>query len=133
MAYELHLDNHVFSGIFAATTINPRSAVRIAGTTVPLAIPVASSLDVVDGVTGAGTTASGAQTVVYFDGNVVKMKAGASLGAGQDVAVGSSNGVVWGGAASIFAASLHWIVGKSLAPAATGEIVSVFVKTRRAV
>lgn len=130
MAYELHLDDHAHSGVAAATTITPRHPVNIAGTSVPLVVPVASSNLVVDGVTGAATTASGAQAVVYFDGNVVKMVAAASLGAGADVSVGTTvTGAVWGG--SIFAASGHWCIGKSLSTAAAGEVVSVFVKPRK--
>lgn len=130
MGYELHLDNHAYSGVFAATTITPRHPVTIAGTSVPLVIPCASLNIAVDGVTGAGTTASGAQTVVYFDGNVVKVRAAASLGAGAQVSVGTTVG---GAVAPAVAASgvLKWEVGKSLSTGAAGEIVSIFVKTRQ--
>lgn len=130
MAYEVHLDEHAFSGVTAATTITPHHPVFVGGTTIPYVVPCASNNIAIDGVTGAGTTASGAQAVVYFDGNVVKIKAAASLGAGADVTVGSTvTGSVWGG--SVFAASAHWVVGRSLSTAAAGEFVSVFVKTRK--
>lgn len=129
MAYEIHLDEHVFSGVFAATTITPRHPVTLGGTTVPYVVPCASLNAQVDGVTGAGTTASGAQVVVYFDGNVVKLKAAASVGAGAQVSVGTT---VTGAVSPAVAASgvLKWELGKSLSTAAAGELVSVFVKPR---
>lgn len=132
MAFDLHLESHQLSGGIAGTTLIPRTPVRTAGTSGLILLPLASMGDVGIGFTGLATTASGAVPVVYFDGNIVKAKAGASMGAGVEVALGSTNGTLWPvTAASTFVASAHVVLGTNLAPAAAGEVCSVHVRVRR--
>lgn len=132
MAFETHLDDHVFPGGVAATQILPRTAVKVAGTSALLFFPAASNNEEAIGVTGAATTAAGEIPVVYFDGNIVKMLAGAATAynTGAAVSVGSVNGVV---IPQAITASGHWELGKVVSyAAAASEVVSVFVKIKKA-
>lgn len=132
MAFELHLESHQLSGGLAATALLPRTPVKSAGTSGLLLIPLATMADVAIGITGAATHLAGEVPVCYFDGNVVKAKAGASMGAGVEVTLGSTNGTLWPvTAASTFAASAHIVLGTNLAPAAAGEICSIHVRVRK--
>ena len=135
MAFELHQDKEQFP-VKAGTDIIPRSAVKLGGTSVLLAIPIATAAEEPFGVTHTatylGSQVDGAadQAAVYFRGNVMKMKAAGSVGAGADVFVASTNQGV--GPSGIITASAHWIIGKTVSAAAAGEVVSVYVNPRRA-
>lgn len=129
MAFEQHLHAHTLPGAAAATTLVPRTPVKLGGTSALLIIPAASANEEPFGVTGAATHLAGEVPVVYFDGNIVKAVAIASTGAGALLSVGSTNGGV---IPQAITASAHWVVGQSLSPAAAGEIVSVFVKVKKA-
>ena len=132
MAFEQHLHAHTLPGAAAATLLIPRTPVKLGGTSGLLVLPAASNNEEVFGVTGAATHSAGEPPVVYFDGNIVKCKAGAATAynAGAAVSVGSTNGVV---IPQAITASAHWIIGNLMSSAsAAGEIVSVFVKPRKA-
>jgi hypothetical protein len=138
MAFELIRPGHQ-QPIVAGSPILPRQAVQLGGTSGLLAFPAASMNVRPFGVNGGATAgvASGAALpgetfTVYEELNVVKAKAGASLGAGAEVAVGSDNGTFWPvAAASLFAASGHWTVGIAETPAGVGEVFSLYVKPRK--
>jgi hypothetical protein len=69
---------------------------------------------------------------IYEDANIVKAVAAASVGAGVEVMVGSSNGALYDSTASLFAASGHWAVGLSLTAANAGEVFALEIKVRKA-
>lgn len=142
MAYELIRPGHQQS-IEAATQILPRQAVTLVGTNRIMAAPAASMNLRPHGVNGVATQGNASSVrgpvfgvdekfTVYEELNIVKAKAGASLGAGAEVAVGSNNGTFWPvAAASLFAASGHWTVGVAMTPAAADEVFSLYVKPRK--
>lgn len=139
MAAELHRPGHQLS-VKAASAINPRSAVQLVGTSELLAIPAASTNLRPFGVTGGGTAgASGIlsndQITVYEEGNIVKVRAAASLGVGAEVGVNSASGGAAGFSpvtpASLGASGVAvWSSGQALSPAAAGEYFSLYVKPR---
>lgn len=65
----------------------------------------------------------------FLSGNVEKVVAGASLGHGADIGIGSTNGAL----APIVGASgvAKWRVGKSMTAAAVGETFSLYVAPRQ--
>lgn len=130
MSYELHQDKHQFPAPYAATGFQNRMPVKFVGTNVLNVAPIATAADVVVGVTGAATYATGESVVVYFSQNVIKCRANGSVGVGADVFVSSTNGGV--GPSGIIVASAHYILGQSLTTANAGEIVSVFINPRKA-
>lgn len=138
MAFELIRPGHQLP-VVAGSPINPRTVVQLGGTSGLLAFPAGSMNVRPFGVNGAATqglasvSLPGEVFTVYEELNIVKAKAGASLGAGAEVAVGSDNGTLWPvAAASLFAASGHWAVGIAMSPAGAGETFSVYVKPRKA-
>lgn len=137
MAFELIRPGHQLS-VVAGSPILPRSAVTLGGTSGLLAFPAGSMNVKPFGMNGAATQGlasaalPGEVFTVYEELNIVKAKAGASLGAGAEVAVGSANQTFWPvAAASLFAASGHWTVGVALTPAAADETFSLYVKPRK--
>lgn len=138
MSFQLHRPGHQ-QAFIAASAINPKTPVRFAGTSVLFLLPCGTNADRPFGVTGAATAgASGlnqGETVTVFEElNIVRAVAGASMGVGQEVFLGSSNGILMPAlAASLFSASGHWVVGiTESAPQAAGEIFSLYVKPRKA-
>lgn len=128
MAFVLHRPGHQFP-IVAATLIKPRHPVALGGTSGLLAVPVPSSNTKLFGFTGEATSLAGDAVTIYESCNVVKAVAGASLGAGAAVTMGSINGVQ----VPLTAASgtLQWQHGESLSPAAAGEVFSLYVNARQ--
>lgn len=136
MAYELIRPGHQETFNSAGSIINPRQPVRLGGTSALLAMPAASMNVEPVGVNGAATVGNPSVVnesfTVYEELNIVKAIAGASVGVDAEMAVGSSNGTLWPvAAASLFAASGHFTVGKSRTPAAAGEVFSLYVKPRK--
>lgn len=117
--------------IEAATLLNPFTPIKLAGTSGLLALPVATSTDRPYGITGAGTIPANEIVAAFERGNEVKAIGGASAGAGQPLYVGSTNGVVVGGGASLFAASAHWEIGLSAMPVRAGERFTIIVDPRK--
>lgn len=116
--------------IEAATLLNPFTPVKFGGTSSLLAFPCATGADRPYGITGAGTTPAGEIAAVFERGNECKAIGGASLGAGQPVYVGSTNGVLAGG--SIFSASGHWEIGVTAMPIRAGERFTCIIDPRKA-
>ena len=84
------------------------------------------------GFTTATVASPGDEVSVAFSG-VIKGIAGASLGAGAVVGVGSTNGVLApfaasGGAASVNQVAVRWGVGIALKNAAAGDVFPVLLK-----
>lgn len=138
MAHELHVPQHTKSYL-AASAILPRQAVKKAGTSVLFVLPAGTCADRPFGLIGPATVGAsglndGEQVAVYHDQNIVKAIAGASFGVGQEMMVGSTNGILMPAlAASLFAASGHWTVGTSETPAAAAnEVFSLYVQPRKA-
>ena len=115
----------------AATTLLPKQLVRLVGTNTPLVAPCATTSHEPFGHVDA-TYAAGEIAAVYEEANYRKVVAGASLGVG-DVVVGSANGALLPYvAASVFAASGHFVAGKAFTPAAAGETFTLFIKPKKA-
>lgn len=77
-------------------------------------------------------TAGAAEALTVMDqGNLVKVTAIASLGAGQDIGVASSNGAL--GVVSGASGSVVWSIGKSHSAAAAGEVFSLYIRPRQLV
>jgi hypothetical protein len=129
MSFELHQDKHQHTGGLAATTLVPRTPVKMAGTSGLLWSPIATAADKPDGYTGAGTYTASEVVTVYFSQNVVKAIAGGSVGASADVMVSSFGRL---GPSGILAASAHWIIGQTVTAAAAGEVVSLYINPRKA-
>ncbi len=116
-----------------ASTINPRKAVRLGGTSAVLALPVGSNNLEPVMFSGEATTTVGEIINVFEPGNIIKAVAAASLGAAARVLVGSTNGdMIPVVAASVFAASGHWEVGRSESAAAAGEVFALYFDPRKA-
>lgn len=127
MAFELHRDPGLpclaASAMAVNTVVNwntgdvQRSVVAVATVNIE---PV--------GITRNVASSAGDPVTVYDDNNVVRAVAIASLGAGADIGVASTNG----GLAAISAASgtLKYRVGRSLTAAAAGETFSLSIKPR---
>jgi hypothetical protein len=81
------------------------------------------------GVTLATAVNAGDAVTVLERGNVVKVTAIASLGAGADIGVASSNGAL--GLVAAASGVVKWAVGKSMSAAAAGEVFSLYVNPRQ--
>lgn len=131
MAGELHRPGLQYT-VKAASAINPRKPVSFVGTSELLAVPVGSGLTGVriNGFTGGATVgASGAEAVtIYEEGNIVKVRAAASLGVAAEVGVASTNGDL--GPVAQASGTLKYTAGVALTPAAAGEFFSLYVKPR---
>lgn len=127
----LHRDEHSIP-IPAATTLLPNTLVRLVGSDLAAVAPAATIAHEVFGQVDA-TVLSGEIAAVYETPNYVKVKAAASLGAGQDVVVGTETGrLILANAASVFQASGHFIAGKSFTAAADGEVFTIRINPRKA-
>lgn len=132
MSWVLHRPGFQQS-ILAASAINPYSPVKLVGTDQPLAIPAATSTDEIFGFNGVGTAgASGVNAAemvtLYEEGNYVKAIAAASLGAHTDVGIASTNGAL--GPVVRASGVAGFRVGKSMTPAAAGEVFTCYVKPK---
>lgn len=131
MAGELHRPGLQYT-VKAASAINPRKPVTFVGTSELLAVPIGSGLTGVrvNGFTGGGTVgASGAEFVtIYEEGNIVKVKAAASIGVAAEAGVASTNGDL--GPVAQASGTLKYTAGIALSPADAGEFFSLYVKPR---
>jgi hypothetical protein len=123
----LHRDEHSIP-LPAATTLLPKQLVRLVGTDVTYVAPCATASHEVFGQVDA-TFLSEEIAAVYEAPNYVKVVAAASLGAGQDVIVASSNGALNAGGIT---ASAHFLAGKSFTAAAAGEVFTLRINPRKA-
>lgn len=127
MAFELH--RSALPGI-AASAINAQSVVtHDIGDTQRQFLPVSTSGLEPVGVALATAVNPGDGVTVHDAYNVVKIVAAASLGAGANVGVASTNGQlgIVAGASGV----TTWRVGKSLSAAAAGETFSLYVNPRQ--
>lgn len=147
MAFKRILDDHELP-ISPASTCVPFSVVKLAGSSALRILPVASNNDRPFGVVGEATSplvtgqAAGLAAAVHEEGNVVKAIAGASLGAGAEVAlatIGVATKAQGGsyvatvtqlGPISVASGSQIWAVGIALDAVAAGEIFSLYIKPR---
>jgi hypothetical protein len=125
-AFELHRNE---LPAVAASDINPGRVVKLdVGDTQRQVVPVATNTGEPFGVALA-TGLQGKAVTIEELGSVVKVPAGASLGAGADVGVASTNGAL--GPVSAASGSVVHAVGKSLSAAAAGEQFSLYVRPRQ--
>lgn len=151
MAYEIIRPNFQLP-VPPASTIIPRSVVKLVGSNALRLLPVASSNDRPFGIIGEATApvtgavnsaVQGFVAQVIEEGNVVKAIAGASFAAGAELCVGTI-GVASAAQGGSYAAtvtqltplvqasgSVQWAVGIALTPAGPGDIFSLYVKPRQ--
>lgn len=91
--------------------------------------PIATTTVRPQGLSGPEVASQGQQVTVYEDLGTAKAVAAASVGAGAEVAVASTNGDL--GPAAGASAVAVWAVGIALDNAAAGEIFSVYVRPRQ--
>lgn len=115
--------------VVAATDVCPRTFLTPGGTSTLLGIPITTNSQRPYWHSENGTIASGAAIPAQEPGQILKAVAAASLGAGAEVGVASSNSAL--SAAALVAASGHWAVGVALSPAAAGEVFSVDFRPRK--
>jgi hypothetical protein len=123
----MKLDRYAGLPAFAGSIVRPNEAVKwAAGSSERRVVPVTASTDLAIGVNGEATAAVDAPLTVYEIGSIREVLAAASVGAGANVAVASSNG----GVAPVAAASgvIRAAVGQSVTPAAAGEYFSLYVR-----
>lgn len=128
MAYVLHRPGHQLP-VNVASAVNPRQPVQLLGTSALICGPVATSNVEPFGYAGEATAAVGETLTVYEALNIVKAVAAASLGVNAAVTVASTNGAL---GPAVIVASGHYEHGKSLTPAAAGEVFSLYVRPRKA-
>lgn len=92
-------------------------------------VPLAANTGEPQGLNGPATALQGESVTIYELGAVVEAIANASVGAGADVGVASSNG----GHALVSGASgvTRYRTGKTLEPAAAGERFSLYVSPKQ--
>lgn len=151
MAYEIIRPNFQLP-VRPASSLIPRTFVKLVGTSVLLAQPVGSSNDRPFGQVGEATAPVGlgdardALTIDAADlreeGNIVKAIAGASLGAGVEVTVatiGICTGVQGGsyvatvtqlGPIAVASGTQQWSYGFSLDAAPAGALFTLYFKPR---
>lgn len=125
MAYVQHDGKR--ESFVAASNINPLIPVKadtVANQVVPLATNNVRPLGLVD-----ATALQGAAVTVYGQDNTVKCVAVASMGAGAEVGVGSTNGNV--GLITYASGTLKWALGVTRTAAGAGETISVYVNPRQ--
>jgi hypothetical protein len=117
-----------FPGI-AATNIGALVPVKLDPSGQRKVAPVGSAGEAAFGVTGNSVASSGQGVTVHEQGAVVEAIAGASLGIGAELALGSTNGalVVAAGASG----SAKHAVGVAMDPALPGETFSLYVRPRQ--
>ena len=84
----------------------------------------------IQGFVSNASYAAGEAVTVYGEGAVVEAVAAASLGAGADVAVASTNGALGPAAAGASGVTVYR-VGRSIEAAAAGEKFSLYVKPKQ--
>lgn len=127
MAFEDH-QGFIPPGVKAASLINPQFVVSL-DTVADQVVPIATNNVRPLAVNGDASVAQGEAITVYGQNNIVKVKAVASLGAGAEVGVASTNGQLnaIAGASGI----TRWSVGQSLSAAGAGEVFSLYVNPRQ--
>lgn len=126
MAYELHRGEGL--PVFAASNINPKTFVRFVAAERSVEPLATNSLESAGAV--HATALRGEALAIHEDKTVVKAIAGASLGAGAAVMVGTANGALIPAAAGA-SGVVRYRVGVSQEAAAAGETFSVYVSQRQ--
>lgn len=114
----------------AASDIVPYSPVILdTGAAKRQVVPVATNGIEPVGITGPATALQGEAVTVYGEGAVVEAISVASIGAGQNVAIASTNGAVGlvAGASGIN----RYRVGRTHEPAGAGERFSLYVSPKQ--
>ncbi len=120
---------YVEPGIKAASTILPRQPVRVSASALAV-LPAGTAAHRPLGIVEATVPATEAGAV-FGDDCVTKAVAGASLGFGAEVMVGSDNGALIPAAAAASGQVAHWAVGVSRDAAVAADLFSVYVKPRQ--
>lgn len=111
-----------------ASAISGPVPVKLDTTARKVTLAATNNVEIQGFVSNASYAAAEAVTV-YGEGAVVEAIAAASLGAGADIAIASTNGAVGPAAAASGVAKFR--VGRSLEAAAAGEKFSLYVKPDR--
>jgi hypothetical protein len=112
-----------------ASAIAPYAVVTVNTAANRSVFPVATNNVRPLGLNGPATGLQGEAITIYDDGAVVEAIAGASLGAGAELVVASTNGTIAPGAGA--SGVTRWAVGYSIEAAAAGEKFSLYVRPRQ--
>lgn len=114
----------------AASDMNPHAPVQVdTGTPKRQAVAVGTNNVEIQGFTGDATALRTEAVTVYGEGAVVQAVAAASLGAGAELGIASSNGAL--GPVSGASGVSKYRVGKSFEAAAAGEKFALYVKPKQ--
>lgn len=113
----------------AASDINPGRVVSLDTGIDRGVVPLATNNVEPQGVVGPATALRTEAVTVYGEGDVIEVTACASIGAGADVGVASTNGQL--GLVTGASGITRYRVGKSVNSAAAGEKFSLYVKTKQ--
>jgi hypothetical protein len=126
-AFELHRSGFPAKAA-SALSVNQVVSVDV-GDTQRQVLPVSTANVEPLGVALASAALPGQNVTVLDRGNVVKVLAAASLGAGADVGVvGATTSL---GRPASASGAVVWVVGKSMTAAAAGEVFSFYVHPRQ--
>jgi hypothetical protein len=140
MAFVLHRYQQQLP-IKAASSIPPRTAVRLSASSPLQVLAIASNNDALFGMIGDATAAQGEVAAIYDAGNIVKAIAAASLGAGAEVAVASigvassaqRNAIATTtlfGPITVASGAARWAAGVAMDAVAAGEVFSLYIRPR---
>lgn len=135
MAFEKRQESLSF---IAASAVNMGQPVALLGAVTPgsavdLKVVPAASLNIdAIGIARATQATVGLPVQVVVQG-VAKVLAGASIGQGARIAVGSTNGVVAQSALGAVASNVKFAVGRALVNAAAGDYFSIWVHAEQIV
>ncbi len=129
MAFELHRDPGL--SCIAASAMAAQTVVTWDVADVQAQVLAVATVNVEPiGLTRSVASSAGDAVTVYDDDHIVKAVAAASLGAGADIGVASTNGAL--GAVTAGASGVvKWRLGKSVTAAAAGETFSLSIKPRQ--
>lgn len=127
-AFELRRTH--FPAIAASVVAQGVAVTRDVGDVQRQVVPAATCNVEPFGITLATAANAGDAVSVADAGNVIKVVAMASLGAGQDIGVGSSNGALTLKSAGASGAVV-WAIGKSQSGALAGETFSLEIRPRQ--
>jgi hypothetical protein len=128
MAFELHRTPGL-SGIAASAMAANTVVGYDTGDTQAQFVAIATVNVEPAGITRNVASNAGDPITVYDHSHVCRVTAIASLGAGADIGVASTNGAL--GAITGASGSVKWALGKSLTAAAAGEVFSLSIRPRQ--
>ena len=129
MAFDLHRPGFQFAAK-AQGAVNPVASGKLAGQPVGFGTAAEQAVFLASGaepwgVAKVGSYADGDRMTIYEPGNYVKADAAVSVGWAAEVSIATANGALG------LVASGSWSLGKSIGPAAAGDVFTVLIRPQR--